>query len=361
MILRSNWTATSIGEHRGPLTLDAYRAETGLHFSAPIELERFLAYGDWVQRQVAQDVDRRTVARVEHDGDGFRLSFIDGETLRARRVVVAAGIAPFAHRPSAVDGLPAELASHTADHRDLTCFAGRRVLVVGGGQSALESAALLHEAGAEVQIVVRHDHVNWLHGGRYQRKLGRWAPLLYAPTDVGPMGISRLVAAPDLFRRLPRPVQDPLARRSIRPAGAAWLVARLGEVPVRLATAVRGLSPMSSTVRVELSTGEALTVDHVLFGTGYRVDVARYPFLESSLVSRLERVGGYPVLRRGLESSVPGLHIVGAPAARSFGPVMRFVSGGWYAGESVARRITEAGRRKGTADARRVVATRRLA
>jgi hypothetical protein len=113
---------------------------------------------------------------------------------------------------------------------------------------------------------------------------------------------------------------------------------------------------------VELSTGELLTVDHVLVGTGYRVNVASYPFLDPSLVSRLERFGGYPVLRRGLESSVPGLHIVGAPAAWSFGPVMRFVSGGWYAGEAVARRITETGRpRNGVADARRVAVTRRLA
>jgi hypothetical protein len=51
---------------------------------------------------------------------------------------------------------------------------------------------------------VRQDQVNWLHGGKYHRRLGRLAPLVYAPTDVGPIGLSRLVAVPDLFRRLPR-------------------------------------------------------------------------------------------------------------------------------------------------------------
>jgi thioredoxin reductase len=346
MLLRSNWTATSIAEYVGELSLDSYRADSGARFGTPVPLDRFLAYGDWVQQQVAPDLDRRVVERVDADGDGFRMAFTDGESLRARRVVVAAGIAPFAHRPTVAAHLPAHLASHTADHRDLSVFGGRRILVVGGGQSALESAALLHEAGAQVEVAVRQDHLTWLHGGKYHRMLGRFAPLVYAPTDVGPMGLSRLVAVPDLFRRLPRPVQDPIAHRSIRPAGAAWLGPRLRDVPIRLGTQVRELTAHAEHVLATLSTDEVLPVDHVLFGTGYRVDVARYPFLAPGLVSRLQRAGGYPVLRHGMESSVPGLHFVGAPAAWSFGPTMRFVSGSWYAGGSLARRVVAADRRR---------------
>jgi FAD-dependent urate hydroxylase len=346
MLLRSNWTATCIAEYDGPLSLDSYCAETGARFTTPVPLERFLDYGTWVQQQVVPDVDRRVVERVEPDGDGFGVRFTDGDRLSARRVVVAAGIAPFAHRPSVADGLPRELASHTADHRDLSVFRGRRVLVVGGGQSALESAALLHENGAEVQVAVRKDHLTWLHGGKYHRLLGRWSKLVYAPTDVGPMGLSRVVAVPDLFRRLPRSVQDPAAHRAIRPAGAAWLRPRLTDVQIRLGATVQELTGAGDGVHARLSTGERLTVDHVLFGTGYRVDVGRYPFLAPSLVDGMQRSGGYPVLRRGMETSVPGLHIVGAPAAWSFGPIMRFVAGGWYGGQAVARRVAEADRRR---------------
>jgi thioredoxin reductase len=163
------------------------------------------------------------------------------------------------------------------------------------------------------------------------------------------MGISRLVAAPDLFRRLPRPVQDPVARRAIRPAGALWLGPRLQEVPIRLGTTVEELTPVGERLRARLSTGEATTVDHVLFGTGYRVDVTRYPFLDASLAGRVEQVGGYPVLRRGMESSVPGLHFLGAPAARSYGPIMRFIAGGWYGGRAVAQRAAELDGRTGAA------------
>jgi FAD-dependent urate hydroxylase len=144
------------------------------------------------------------------------------------------------------------------------------------------------------------------------------------------------VAVPDAFRRLPRRIQEPLAYRAIRPAGAAWLVPRLREVPIRLSTTVLSARPSDSGLRVELSGGQTRTVDHLLLGTGYQVDVTRYPFLAPALVRAVRRAGGYPVLHRGLESSVAGLHFLGAPAAWSFGPIMRFVSGSWYAGQSLA-------------------------
>jgi FAD-dependent urate hydroxylase len=340
MLLRSNWTATSIAEYSGPLSLDAYCQATGQRFGKPVPLDRFIDYGDWVQQQVAPDLDRRQVAQVAADGGAFRVTLEDGETLRAGRVVVAAGIAPFARRPPPLAAFPPELASHTSEHRDLSRFAGQRVLVVGGGQSALESAALLHEAGAEPEVLVRQDHIHWLHGGKYHRMLGRLAPLVYAPTDVGPMGLSRVVAVPDLFRRLPRSVQDPAARRAIRPAGAEWLISRLREVPIRLGRQVRAAEPFQGRLRVELDGGESRVADHLLYGTGYRVDIGRYPFLDRQLAGAVRQVDGYPILRAGLESSVPGLHFLGAPAAWSFGPIMRFVSGGWYASRSLTRVVT---------------------
>jgi predicted ATP-grasp superfamily ATP-dependent carboligase len=340
MLLRSNWTATSIADYRGPHSLDAYSAETAHRPGKPVPLDDFIDYGMWVQRRVATDVIVESIERIEPVAGGFELRVGNGERVRARRVVVAGGIAPFALRPSGFGHLSPEVVSHASDHRDLGAFAGRSVLVVGGGQSALESAALMHEAGADVEVAVRSPIVHWLHGGKYNRRLGRFAPLLYAPTDVGPMGLSRLVAATDGFRRLPHALQEPMAHRCIRPAGAAWLVPRLADVPILLGRAVRRATPAGDAVDVEFDDGTTRHVDHILCGTGYRVDVARYPFLSPELVKRIRTVDGYPVLRPGLESSVPGLHILGAPAARSFGPTMRFVSGSWYAGRSLTRSVT---------------------
>ena len=349
MLLRSNRTATSMIDHLGPYSIQAHAAETEAPLEMPYPLERFVAYGEWVQRQVAPDVDRRNVELVGRAQDGFVLRLEDGETLRTGRVVIAAGIAPFPRRPALADALDPRFVSHTADHQDLSTFSGRSVLVVGGGQSALESAALLHESGADVQVLVRATRINWLHGGKYHRMLGPRASLVYAPTDVGPLGLSRVVGATDLFRRLPRSVQDPIARRSIRPAGAAWLQPRLVDVPITFGRSVVSLRMASGDrVRAELDDGSERVVDHVLFGTGYAVDIARYPFLDRALLQRTRRVQGYPLLGPGFESSVSGLHVLGAPAAWSFGPTMRFVSGSWYAGRTLARKIVGAPLERGT-------------
>jgi FAD-dependent urate hydroxylase len=339
LLLRSNWTATCIAEYEGELSLDSFCAATGTSFDPPVPLDRFIDYGMWVQRQVAPDVDQRLVKTLETGPGGFRLILADGTAISASRVLVAAGIALFANRPAMAAGLPSELASHTGDHRDFLRFRGARVLVVGGGQSALECAALLHESGARAEVAVRQDHIIWLHGGKYQRMLGRYAGLVYAPTDVGPMGLSRLVAGPDLFRRLPRRAQNPLAYRSIRPAGAAWLPPRLREVPIRLGRTVVSATPREGQLHVAFADGDSQTVDHLLFGTGYQVDITRYSFLTAGTTGQIRRAGGYPLLGSGMESSVPGLHFLGAPAAWSFGPIVRFVSGGWYTSRALVRAI----------------------
>jgi cation diffusion facilitator CzcD-associated flavoprotein CzcO len=339
MLLRSNWSASNIAEPAGPFSLDSYKAESGARFESPVPVEDFVAYGRWFQRRALPGADPRLVRRVTRDADGFRLVLDDGEEATATRVVVAAGIAPFVARPAGLDGLPAELVSHTSEHTDMGAFAGRRVGIVGGGQSAMECAALMQAGGAQVSVFIRRPHVVWLKANSPKNVLGPLGPVLYAPTDVGPLWYSRLVATPSVFRRLPRRTQDRIAYRSIRPACSNFVRVRLDDVELNMGSEVARVEAAGDGVRVRLKDGAQRELDHLVLGTGYRVDVARYPFLDPGLLAELDRVGGYPVLRRGLESSVPGLHFVGAPAARSFGPTMRFVSGSWYCGQTVARAI----------------------
>jgi hypothetical protein len=149
------------------------------------------------------------------------------------------------------------------------------------------------------------------------------------------------VAAPALFTRLPRETQDRIAHRSIRPACSYFVKVRVDPIKLTTATEVRQADVIGDRVRLSLSDGTAREVDHLMFGTGYQVDVNRYPFLGENIRRDLRVIDGYPVLRDGLETSVTGLHIMGAPAARSFGPTMRFVSGSWYGGQRVARAIAE--------------------
>ena len=364
MLLRSGWEATHIADPDESLTLERYQAANSKPLSKPVPLDGFINYGHWFQRQAAPDLDRRKIKEVQPQATGFRLLLESGETVQAQRVVVAAGIGLFAWRPPQFASLPHSLVSHTCEHRDLQEFAGKQVLVVGSGQSALESAALLHESGAGVEILARAEMIRWL-GGKisrtFQHGLGPVvSKLLYAPTDVGPAGISQIVARPDLTRRFPRSVQDWLRKRSIRPAGARWLVTRLQNVPMSLGRSVVSAVPAGDHVRVLLDDGSERIANHVLLGTGYRVDVSKYDFFSPEVSQAIACFQGYPRLTEGLESSIPGLHFVGAPAIWSFGALMQFVVGTHYASGNLMRyvarkaevsrvqvgpRLTESGRR----------------
>jgi len=347
MLLRSYWDASHIADPDHGLTLDAYEAASRMTVPRPVPLERFVAYGQWFGQQVAPDLDQRQIARIEPETSGFRLVTADGESIPAGRVVIATGIASFARRPLPFAGIAPTLASHTAECGDFRAFAGRHIAVIGGGQSALESAALLHEAGADVEVIVRVADIYWLRYGSGSKLHAALhsdrnpvKPLLFPASDIGPPGLNYLVDKPGLFTKIPtRAVRSRAARRAIRPAGSGWLRTRLRDVPITMGTAViAAKAGCGDRLRLALNDGTIRTVDHALLATGYAVDVARYPFLTPELLRGLDRIAGYPRLNAGFESSVPGLHFLGAPAAESFGPLMRFVAGTGYA----ARGLTHA-------------------
>jgi FAD-dependent urate hydroxylase len=207
----------------------------------------------------------------------------------------------------------------------------------------LESAALLKENGIQVEVIARAQTLNWVGLHARLHHLGLISKMLYSTRDVGPAGISRLVAMPHVFRRFPRGFQGRTAYRAIRPAGAGWLQPRIADVPITLGRRVKSAAVAGSQLRLQLDDGTERLVDHALLATGFRVDVSRYPFLSPSLSKQLKTVNGFPVLRRGLESSIPGLHFVGKPAAWSFGPLLGFVSGAEFASSELVRCMTRNG------------------
>jgi len=340
MCLRSNWGASHIADPRHELTLDAFCRENGNNVGKPIPIGRFIEYGHWFQQKAVPNVESKNVVEIKSDANGFHIRLEDGEQFVSRKVIVATGISSFTFRPTEFSTIPSALASHTSEHSDLRTFRGQRVAIIGGGQSALESAALLKECGADVEVLVRQPNLNWVGLHAKLHHLGLISSVLYSSRDVGPAGISQLVAAPHLFRLFPRGFQDRTAYRAIRPAGAGWLRPRLTEVPISLGRRVISAKEQGSQVRLRLDDHSERLVDHALLATGFRVDISRYGFLDPALVKQLKIVNGYPVLRRGLESSIPGLHFVGKPAAWSFGPLLGFVSGAEFASTEVVRHIS---------------------
>ena len=343
MLLRSPWRASSISGPGGRWSLSEYERHLGHPLSRPVPREDFVAYGHWFQQQAVPDLRRQRVDAVRAHDHGFTVELDDGTSIDARRVVLASGLGTFAWRPAPFDQLPAAVVSHTSDHSDFSALEGRRVLVVGGGQSAVESAALAAEAGADVTLLSRAP-VHWLtRSARLHAAPMGLGRTLYAPGDVGPAGLSWIVAAPGMVRQLPEGLRRQMTARCLQPAASDWLVQRMEPIPKVTGNPVQATA--NGDVKVTLDDGRVLHADHVLQGTGFRLSVERLGLLAPELAAALRTVNGYPVLSRGFETSVRGLHIIGGLAAYSYGPVMRFVSGTWYAGPALARSIRDADRR----------------
>ena len=339
MYLRSNWLASHISDPHRRLTLDHFKAETGAQFQFPIPLERFVEYGQWFQKKAVPDLVPCQVKTIEENGGRFKATLSDGKIVKSKRVIAATGIAPFPWMPKELEGMPPSHVTHSSDHADLSRFGGREMLVVGGGQSGLDAARILYAYGAKVEIIAKQKEIRWVGGHEWLHHLGFLSWCLYSNFDVGPAGLSRLVGFPNIFRRLPRRLQGPLSYRSIRPAGTSWQRPYLAKVTMSTNRRVSSAEIQGNRVRAKLSDGTERVVDHVIVATGYRVDIRRCSYLSPAIRNALKTVSGSPILGRGFESSVPGLHFVGKPAAWSFGPLLNFISGSHFAGAEFARAL----------------------
>ena len=348
MYLKSQGFASNLSDPAGTHTLEAFCRATGrpyAHYGLPVPLDTFVAYGQWFAAALVPGLDETLVTDLAPAGGQFQLSLADGGSVLARRVVIATGVEHFAYVPAPLDGLPPAVCTHSSAHADLSVFAGRRVVVVGAGQSALETAALLHENGASVQLVAREAGIAW-NGQPLppDRPLHRRLrdPEAGLGSGWGPCFSSN---RPSLYRRLPQATRIHRARTALGPAGAHWLRARVeGQFPVLVGHTLTQAQAGPGGVRLSFTTPAGtpieLTADHVIAATGYRAELRRLGFLDERLRSRLDTVGGTPAVHADYQTSVPGLYVIGPAVAPSFGPVMRFVYGSAHAARTVTRSLS---------------------
>jgi FAD-dependent urate hydroxylase len=345
MIIRSPWRATHLSDPSCALSLEAFASAYGVDSGKPLSLEKFVAYGEWFQRHAVPEVDRREVRLIDTANNGFRLELADGETLSAGRVIVATGLLNQDYRPPLFRDLPRALVSHTAEHADLSAFRGKQVAVIGRGQSACESAALLDEAGAAVEIISR-GAIHWLGISTNAAETTlrrRLRKMLASPSEVGPFPLSWLVEVPGLIRLLPPKIRGEFTRRCLKAGATGWLKPRFTNIVCNPGRSITGARAVGDRIALDLDNA-ATTFDHVLLGTGYRIDISHLGILAPQLHERIARAEGSPLLGPGLESSVPKLHFVGCYAVKSFGPLLRFIAGAPYAARAVTnaacRRLT---------------------
>ena len=258
-------------------------------------------------------------------------------------MILATGYMAFCHVPPELSGLPESLCSHSTRLSDPRAFSGRDVTVIGAGQSALESAALLCEAGATVRLVARAGRLIWNNRPKINKSFRERILEPDAGTCAGwvCLAISEL---PRLYRWLyPAEKRHRQVANSFGPAGAWWLRERFdGRVDTFLSHNVRSATDAGGRVRlvVEGPSGvrEILT-GHVIAATGFKVDIDRLDYLDPALKKSIAREGKAPALDARFETSVPGLFLVGGVSAPTFGPVMRFVFGAKHVAPILARRL----------------------
>jgi thioredoxin reductase len=327
----------------------------------PLSLERFLKYTDWFTDQLVPDVRDITVKSVTPADGGFTVEFAEEASVFARQVIIATGLLPYAYLPGELSGLPSDLVTHSAVHDRLDQFSGRRVAVIGGGQSALQTGALLHEAGADVQVIARREQVIWEEQVAPEIRLLDY--IRQPPSRLCEGWGCIFYDSPDAFRLLPESVRVKKALNALGPKGAWWLRDRVeGVLDVLTGHALKSAEPYGSGVRLHLDGPRqpAVEADHVIAGTGFRLDVSRLPFLSEAIQARLVTQFRCPVVNRAGESSVSGLYFAGAPTHLSLGPGVRFISGTHQTAAQLARSVARrAGRGAGRTESAARTASRR--
>ncbi len=316
MYLRSgtDWYLDANREH----TFQAFFEDRGLDPGEhdPIPIGVFLDHTEWFARQKGLSPDPRLVADLTKPNGTFVAAMADGTTIEADRVLAAPGVGYFAQQPDWHDRVPAERRSHTSEMVTFDDLAGARVAVIGGRQSAYEWAALLCDHGAErVDVVHRHEtpafaKVSWAFVDDY---------------------VDQTLAHRGWWRRLPAEEQAAIGRRFWEVGRLTlehWLMPRLtpGVVHRHPECAVTVAASDGEGVRLTLTDGTALEVDHVVLASGYRADLARVPYL-SGVLDRVSVTDGFPDLSEGFETSLDGLYVVGFAATRDFGPFYGFTKG----------------------------------
>src|SRR5262249_6630924 len=234
----------------------------------------------------------------------------------------------FAHLPDWAKSVPPVQSVHTCDLVRFEPFAGKRVLIVGGRQSAYEWAALLREHGAErIDIVHRHDVP------RFERVSWRFVD----------EHVQSTIDVRGYWRNLSETKQHEIAQRFWNVGRLTleyWLTPRLDSTAIHRwprseVTQVR-VRGGTGDLQVVLSNSERLSVDQVIFASGYRAELPRVPYM-AGVLSAIGAPNGFPAPDEAFGTGLPGLYVTGFAATNDFGPFFGFVKGAPAAATLIVR------------------------
>jgi thioredoxin reductase len=334
MCLKSDGYASTLYDPKGAFTLKHFCAEQQLeykHSGLPIPLDTFVAYGLEFQKRMVPQLEQAEIRSVRQLARGFELETSEGECFTARRVVLAVGIRHFGYIPPQFEGLPTEAVTHSFSCGDVDQYRGKRILVVGAGASAVDTASSLADAGAEVHIYMPEMD---------PRPLRR--RILYPRSGLG-VGWEYVICveAPILFRGLPQRFRHRVVRRHLGPIPGWFMKDKVeGRIAMHMSAQIGEVQWDGKKVHVHYDQpekpGQVFVADHVVAATGYQPKVGRLGFLDPALAEQIKTVEDTPVLGPTFQTSVRGLHMIGLASANCFGPAQRFAVGAKFTSKFLA-------------------------
>jgi thioredoxin reductase len=351
MTLKSDGFASNLSHPDRASTLAAYCAARGLEYDdryIPVPLALFGEYSTWFQKTYVPMVEELNVARLAQKSGGFALTLENGEQFTAARVVLGAGLTHFRRYPEELKALLGPQVTHTFDHDRLAPLAGRDVLILGAGSSAVDTAVLAADAGAKVTLMARRPIIHY-HEAPDPDAVSWLSAIAHPSSGIGPGWRSFFCTrAPRLFRRLPEDLRLRATRNHLGPAPGWFMRGKMeGKVRTLLGHHLVGAETAGGQISVIATDGRGARVtvraDQVICATGYKPDLRSLPFLDQGLRLKIAHVDHTPHLSDNFETSVPGLHAMGALAANTFGPLMRFMVGAEYVAPRLSAHLVRLG------------------
>ena len=300
-------------------TFDAYVKMRGLTHAQvkPVPLDTFLDYASWFMGRYDLTPQPALVTHLAGSNGTYTARLDDGSRIHAEHVVLSLGFAWFKHYPpELVQRLPAGSYIHTCDLVDFECLRGKRVLIVGGRQSAFEWAALIREKGAE-DIHVTHRHAT---------------PHFIEPDWSWVQPMARRTLEDHGWWRRCTPEEQEKIRHDFWAVGRlvleAWLGPRVHQpnIHVHEKTTIAAAKTLADgTYEVSLNDGTTLNVHRIVLATGYVPNMHNVAFLDGTTMLReLHMLNGSPLLDTEFQTNLPNLYVTGLAAMQDFGPFFGF-------------------------------------
>jgi FAD-dependent urate hydroxylase len=224
----------------------------------------WMDYLRWYRDVLALPIENGIeVLRIDPLDGLLSLALADGARVLARKVVMATGREGFGQPriPPFMHDVPRRYWAHNADDIDFAALRGKRVVLIGGGASAMDNAAEALEAGcAELRMLVRRKtlprinkltgigSIGFVNGYRAMSEEWRWRTMYYADDTASPP-----------------------------PRNSTQRVSRHRNAFFHLGSAVEAVGVCDGHVVVRTSRGKTFDADFIILGTGFTVETTARP------------------------------------------------------------------------------------